>query len=360
MVIKTLIDWCVKSCKVVQSVIFDAPHSQLICYLSLSQGETHMKIKQTRTLKCTVALGVVLLILCTPISSLSWGAGGHMMTAQIAFDRLNPRAKAQVRKLLAIKVVVKLDDGTKPTLSAKSQAAVAAATAKTRDFVNASHWLDDLRSAEELYDKKNPQNFGDIHFVDTPFSDDGTALPPVPARNILTELNRSVDILKTSTDDNARAQALRFIIHFVGDIHQPLHCATRVRKNQKDGDQGGNFVKDITVAKNLHSYWDGGLGTFPKQGPNFAPPSLASVSTAVKRIVAANPASAAGINLNDPTNFQSWANESFELAKTRAYDGMESGKPPTASYRKEGVKVANQRVAWGGYRLAALLNSIWP
>jgi hypothetical protein len=321
-----------------------------------------MKLKQTRTFKCTVALGVVLLILCTPISSLSWGAGGHMMTAQIAFDRLNPRAKAQVRKLLAIKVEVKFDDGTKPTLSAKSQAAVAAATARTRDFVNASHWLDDLRSAEELYDKKNPQNFGDIHFIDTPFSDDGTALPPLPPRNIVTELTRDVEILKTSTDDNARAQALRFIIHFVGDIHQPLHCATRVRKNQKEGDQGGNLVKDITVAKNLHSYWDGGLGTFPKQGPppNFAPPTLASVSSAVKRIVAANPASAAGINLKDPTNFQAWADESFTLAKDVAYKGMETGTTPTAAYRKKGVKVVDQRIAWGGYRLAALLNSIWP
>ena len=321
-----------------------------------------MKTKQTRTFKCTVALGVVLLILCTPISSLSWGAGGHMMTAKIAFDRLNPRAKAEVKKLLAMNVKVKLADGTQPKLSPKSKAAVAAATAKSKDFVNAAHWLDDLRSAKELYDRNNPQNFGPLHFVDTPFSDDGTALPPLPTPDIITELNRNVDILKTSADDNARAQALRFVIHFVGDIHQPLHCATRVRKAQRQGDQGGNLVKNITVAKNLHSYWDGGLTTFPREGPppNFAPPSLASVSAAAKKIVAANPDSAAGINLNDPTNFQAWADESFELAKDVAYNGMETGKTPSAAYRKKGVQVVDQRVAWGGYRLAALLNSIWP
>ena len=318
-------------------------------------------MQRIRLFRTTVALGVACLILCMPSLSLGWGAGGHMMVAQIAFARLNSHAKAEVAKLLAIKVKVKLADGTQPKLSAKSKASVAAATAKSKDFVNAAHWLDDLRSAKELYDKKNPQNFGPLHFVDTPFSDDGTALPPLPTPNIITELNRDVDILRTSSDDNARAQALRFIIHFVGDVHQPLHCATRVRKDQREGDQGGNFVM-ISGAKNLHSFWDGGLRNFPPEGPppQFVPPSLAKVAAATKKIVAANPDSDPAIKLNDPTNFQSWADESFALAKDVAYNGMETGTTPSAAYRTKGVQIAQQRVAWGGYRLAALLNSIWP
>ena len=162
------------------------------------------KEKTRRVFRSRVAIGLVCLILITPTLSLGWGAGGHMMTAQIAFDRLNPRAKAQARRLLAIAI--------NP----------AAVTQRSRNFINAAHWADDLRPFPEF------DSFKELHFIDKPFSEDGTALPTVPPPDIVTALEENVNILKTSTDDNARAQALRFIIHFVGDIHQPLHCATRV------------------------------------------------------------------------------------------------------------------------------------
>jgi hypothetical protein len=64
------------------------------------------------------------------------------------------------------------------------------------------------------------------------------------------------------------------------------------------------------------------------------------------------------VNLKNPFNFSGWADESFALAKTVAYKGLTA--TPTAAYKKKALQVANQRVAWGGYRLAALLNSIWP
>ena len=312
-------------------------------------------MQRIRLFRTTMALGVACLILWMPSISLGWGAGGHMMVAKVAFDRLSPHAKTEVAKLLAIKVKVKLPDGTQPTLSTKSKGLLAAATAKSKDFVNAAHWPDDLRPITEL------DPFKPLHFIDTAFSDDGTALPTLPTPDIVTELNRDVDILKNSTDDNARAEALRFIIHFVGDVHQPLHCATRVSSANPQGDRGGNLVTIKGVGpKNLHSYWDSGLATFPPGGPNFAPPSLAAVAAAAKKAVAANPDTAPGLNLNDPTNFQSWADESFKLAKDVAYKGIKSGSTPSTAYRANGAKVASQRVAWGGYRLAALLNSIWP
>jgi S1/P1 nuclease len=307
-------------------------------------------MKQRRLFGRTIAFGVGCLILCTPTISLGWGAGGHMMVARIAFGRLNPRAKAQVAKLLAINV-------TRPGLSPKSQRLLAAANAKTKDFVNAAHWADDLRPITEF------DSFKELHFIDTPFSDDGTALPSVPTPTIINALQDDVNTLKTSTDDNERAQALRFIIHFVGDIHQPLHCTTRVSATMPNGDRGGNQVS-IKLSKkkktNLHSYWDGGLATFPPTGPNFAPPPLSSIGPAVAKAVAGNPATNPDIKLDDPTNYQAWADESFALAKDKVYPGIANGGTPTNTYRTKGIKVARQRVAWAGYRLAALLNSIWP
>jgi len=296
-----------------------------------------------RRFKVQIMIGIVCITLLMPTLSLGWGAGGHMMVAKIAFDRLNPRAKAQANMLLAIPI--------NP----------AGISRKSPDFVNAAHWADDLRPVAEF------DPFKELHFIDTPFSTDGTTLPALPTPNIVTALEEQVNILRTSTDKNAQAQALRFIIHFVGDIHQPLHSATRVDSAHPDGDRGGNLVK-ITImgangkkkSTNLHSYWDGGLTTFPPTGANFAPPALSSIPAAVTKAKAGNPDSAPGLNLNDPANFQAWADESFDLAKTVVYPGITNNGKPTAAYNTRGIKTARKRVAWGGYRLAALLNSIWP
>jgi hypothetical protein len=305
-----------------------------------------MKNKNPRRLfHSAIAIGAVCLTLCMPSLSLAWGPGGHMMTAQIAFDRLNPRAKAQAKMLLAIPI--------NP----------AAVSAKSKDFVSASHWADDLRSSP-AFDFLKP-----VHFIDKRFSTDGTRLPAIPAPNIVTALRDNVKILRTSTDKTARARALRLIIHFVGDIHQPLHCADRVSRALPDGDQGGNLVTiKVTDAHgnlrsiNLHSYWDGGLESFPKGGPppQWLPPPLSQIPPAAALARKANPPTDRALKLNDPFNYPAWANESFVLAKTVVYPGTSNGMQPSAAYRSKGVKVARQRAAWGGYRLAALLNSIWP
>jgi hypothetical protein len=290
--------------------------------------------------KSKVVVGLLAIMLCAPSLSLGWGAGGHMMVARIAFKRLNPRAKAQALALLARPI--------NPV----------AISAKSKDFVNAAHWADDLRPFAEF------DSFKPLHFIDKPFSSDGTPLPtdlPEPD-NVIKALEDNVNILKTSTDKDAQAQALRLIIHFVGDIHQPLHCATRVSSALPESDRGGNLVS-ITVAgkkTNLHSYWDGGIGRFPKTGPNFAPPPLSQIPAAAAKAMAGNPDTDPKLKLDDPFNFSAWADESFALAKSVAYKGMKNDVKPSSKYNAASLKVARKRVAWGGYRLAALLNTIWP
>jgi S1/P1 Nuclease len=302
-------------------------------------------VSNPRSFKSRIAICLLGLMLCTPSLSLGWGAGGHMMVASIAFKRLNPRAKAKAKELLAIPI---------------DPAGVAV---KSKDFVNAAHWADDLRPFAEF------DSFKPLHFIDQPFSTDGTALPadlPEPD-NVVKALGDNVNILKTSTDKNAQAQALRLIIHFVGDVHQPLHCATRVDSAHPEGDRGGNLVS-IKIpgtngqlkTTNLHSYWDGGIGNFPKTGASFAPPPLRQIGPAAAKAMRGNPATNPALKLDDPTNFDAWAQESLEFAKSVAYMGMKDGATPSAAYNARALKVARQRVAWGGYRLAALLNSIWP
>jgi hypothetical protein len=302
-----------------------------------------MKYLSKPTLRIYLALLLCLLLLSS--DALSWGPGGHMIVAKIAYARLNPRAKAEVNRL------IKLD--IEPT----------AITAKSLDFVNASHWPDDLRP-DEAFSNTLP-----LHFADFPFSADGTGLPTdLPdAENVITALQKYAKILKTSSDDNQKAEALRFIIHFVGDIHQPLHCSTRVTANLPEGDRGGNLFKIKLVGTDgkaqlvkLHSYWDGGGYDFPKAGPNFAPPPLSQITPAARRITAEFPDSDPAWKAGGVEDFAGWAKESTELAESVAYAGLSSKGRPSSAYKKQAVKTADQRVAWAGYRLAELLNSIWP
>jgi hypothetical protein len=294
--------------------------------------------------KLAVVCAVVFCLVVPMQNTYAWGPGGHMMVAKIAYKRLNPKAKAQIDKLIAIKI--------EPV----------SITSRSLDFVNAAHWPDDLRP-EEAFAFSLP-----LHFVDIPFSSDGTTLPTdLPeSQNIVTALKHYVAVLKSNANDNQRAQALRFIIHFVGDIHQPLHCATRVSHDNEEGDRGGNLVSVKIPGKNgrlqtvkLHSYWDGGIGDFPKAGANFAPPPLSQITPAVTKVLKENPDTDPGWKAGGAFDFQAWADESDALAKSTAYNGITPNKAVSKSYNTAALKAARKRVAWGGYRLAELLNEIF-
>lgn len=293
--------------------------------------------------KRALSIVIACAVLCMPSLSFGWGAGGHMMTAHIAFERLNPTARAKAEELLAIPI--------DPS----------AVTSTSLNFVNASHWADDLRSLSE-FDSLKP-----LHFVDRFFTWDKSRLPKIDPNNILKALEDNVKILKTSNDKAAQARALRLIIHFVGDIHQPLHCTAKVSKADREGDQGGNFFKIKIVGddgeltdSNLHSYWDSGIGAFPPTGPNFAPPPLETIAPAAELATRRNPPTVRALRLHHPFNYNAWSKESFALGRNVVYVGIREGRKPTPAYNVRALRVARQRVAWGGYRLGALLNAIWP
>jgi hypothetical protein len=221
------------------------------------------------------------------------------------------------------------------------------------NFIKASTWADDIKGLPEYSPAVNQ-----LHFINNQVPKPGEVLTP----NIVTALRDYVNTLQTGSTLQARAEALRFIIHFVGDIHQPLHCAVRVDA-KGIGDQSGNRVF-IQVADSsgrlrtdrLHGYWDAGLNTFE-----------GSTDTIATRIENANPDQEPNMQI-DPINFnfQNWSDESFKLAKDVAYAGVPTvtdSKSPyrvTATYRARAVTVVNQQIARSGYRLAKLLNAIWP
>jgi hypothetical protein len=280
---------------------------------------------------------------CFPVPCHAWGPGGHMIVARLAFDHLHPTAKKNVEQLLAVPI--------KPFQI----------TSESTNFVEAAHWADDVRPLNGF------EFSGDLHFIDYPFSPDGTPLPeelPKP-ENIVKGLRHYLKVLKSKADDSDRAEALRFILHFVGDIHQPLHCVSRVTRQLPDGDKGGNdfFIttrdeEGTRRRTKLHSFWDGGLGSFPRMRAHFEPPPLDEVDAAADSIAQEFPFDDQA--WRSQTALASWAKESKKLAQDVAYKNLVERQEPTKQYVDAGTTVARRRVAWAGYRLATLLNQIWP
>jgi hypothetical protein len=149
-----------------------------------------------------------------------WYDEGHRLVARLAETRLTPRAAEAVRDLLG-----------------------------GQSLADASVWADQIRGLR--------RDTAPLHFVNIPLASD-TYLPARDCpggRCIIAAIERDERVLADASAPAARrAEALRFLIHLIGDLHQPLHVADA-------GDRGGNDrpVTFLGTSRNLHQVWDGEL-----------------------------------------------------------------------------------------------------
>jgi len=306
-----------------------------------------------------VAMGVMLAgALAWPAAA--WNFHSHMSIGCVAYQNLKPRTRARVNQLLRLNPYY-------PKWEAMIPAGSSPADKDLMIFMIATTWPDQLRNDPEYHDDgpqggnrpggpEASQNIGYAdhlrhkywHFVDLPFSQDGTALPETPAPNAQTQIAAFRAALGSSASDDVKSYDLTWLLHIVGDVHQPLHCTTRVRQGQPHGDAGGNSVKVCApeCTWTLHWYWDS------PQGANNAP--IAEVIAASKALPPA-PKKVARIRKESV-----WVAEGFRLAQQVVYVapvGPEGG-PYTldASYEAAARALTLRQVALAGARLANLLN----
>ena len=262
---------------------------------------------------------------------LAWNAQGHMLVAEIAYNHLDPAVKTQCDALIAVPV--------------------ANASSINSNFVTAGCWADDIKSFTSAYNN--------WHFIDLPFSLDGTPTNGVAndPSNVVWAINQSIATLQDhNASQSNQAVALRFLIHFVGNIQQPLHASTAVWSTETGGDAGGNFFNLTGFWSNLHSLWDGGGGF---NSNSLSRPLSLDSQTALSNKVAAIEADypyarSVGI-IPDPMD---WAIESQTIAQTNSYVGITLGGAPSSNYLSTAQAAAEQRLAIGGQRLANLLNTL--
>jgi S1/P1 Nuclease len=311
----------------------------------------------------------VLAILCLAVLAVSspaaaWNDKGHMAVAYVAYQQLTPAVRARADQLLRLNPFyqrwLRMIPSTVPT----SQRNLAV-------FMIAATWADQIKLDSAYRDDgteggnrpgggaESSRNIGyaDMlrhkywHFVDRPFSDPaGLRLPSVPVPNARDRIVLFLSVLASPAADSLKSYDLTWLLHIVGDVHQPLHDVTRVTTGRLDGDAGGNGVAICldpvcSPRTNLHSVWDGLLGRED---------DVASAIDAARRLPAANTPRARGL---DPGQ---WVEEGFTIAKSEVYRSpvLGGGGPYmlTDGYKTRAWQVAELQISVGGTRLAAVLN----
>jgi hypothetical protein len=300
-----------------------------------------------------------LILASTVAPALAWNDQGHMMVAAIAFDQLTPKTKSRVGQLLGLnKYPTKGTNDAGPTDKAKA-AFIVAATAPDAIKLDRTQFKDD--GEDPTNTKRAPEagrnsGFDDTymhkywHYIDVPFSTDGTRLVQPPKINAQERIALFRKTLVSNAPDAEKAFDLVWLLHLVGDIHQPLHAASRFTQtgNKTKGDTGGNAVT-LCVSPcrdELHAFWDDVLG------------KSENVSSAINAALGLPKADQSQALLSSEAI---WVQESFQAAQKWAYAApVGAGNGPftlNASYKADAKKQAAERVALAGARLARLLNT---
>ena len=335
------------------------------------------------------ALLCAFVILVVPFQGFGWGDVGHRVVARIASRYLSPQARAAVAQLLRVDStsnrsyytatcadVLALAD--QPTLS----------DAETARFVETglaciASWADPPVKDQRLYTSN-------WHFVDIPVSMNGPNGPVLSSFDVAREcrmndkrgdcaflaLKRLSPVAGNEAElAISRAEALKFIVHIIGDLHQPLHCITDKQNiNGSDpGDFGGNLKKvqfnvpawDGNAHKdknarwgspwNLHSVWDEGLIDAYMKINNLT--QDAYVTLLLKPVIQ-HPETLPHLQSGD---LPAWMKESYSVAVNSAYklpqlDSTYHGYILTPAYYDSNHDVVNHQLLTGGVRLAAFLN----
>jgi hypothetical protein len=295
----------------------------------------------------------------------AWNSFGHMAVGWVAYQHLNPDTKAAVNKLIAQNPSYQKWKSALPSgLSSDDQSLYL--------FMIATTWPDQIKS-DSSYQNDGPDggntppatgattNIGYSdkarhkywHFIDEPFSPDHTALPPIPYPSAETEIAVFRQTLESSqATPPLQSYDLVWLLHLMGDIHQPLHCAARFTNTRPKGDSGGNGVKfcpvsDQSCSSNLHAFWDDLLGPF-----DGTPQQVAAVAAALAPVT---------VSPND-LDVHTWVEESFQLAQSAVYVNppIQNGAGPyfyDETYTKNALAIAQKRVVQAGLRLANILNT---
>jgi len=291
------------------------PESPGVAAISVSLRLTMLGCSRRARGMARAAVCALPVLFALTAHALAWGSEGHHIAAEIAEQFLEPSTAHQVRELLAV------DNET--------------------TLAQASTWADEIRP-------QRPET-ARWHYVNIPINPPDGTPPAYDARRdcptgdcVVAKISAFETVLRDkSAPPRQRLEALKWIVHLVADINQPLHCAD----NQ---DRGGNEVHVDFMGRrtNLHAVWDSGIL------------SAAHISDerayALELAHSISPSEAEKWRSGTPAD---WADDSYGVARNLIY-GVWPHDPGVlpASYEQKGIYVVQVQLEKAGVRLAAVLN----
>ena len=289
----------------------------------------------------------ILLIVFLLISrglSLAWSSPGHMTIAAIAYRELSDSQRQAVTELLK-------HHPDYPKWKDNYTMSGSDFDFDTFIFMRASTWPDEIRR------RGNPYDHPEWHYVDYPLEppDFPEKPSPFPTNDILYGISQSEIIIRdTNSSSEVRAAYFSWLIHLVGDIHQPLHCSTLVTTNYPApaGDRGGNefYVRPAEAPVTLHSIWDRALGATVNVRAQY------NYAIAICAVYSRTNL----VELSRHKIPESWSIESRAIAIEDAYlrgslkgSNEAADAPPLPDgYTKQMKMISERQAALAGYRLA--------
>jgi hypothetical protein len=266
-------------------------------------------------MRTPIRMALVALVL-SPALAFGWGGEGHRTVCGVAWQRLSPDGRTFADRLLG--------------------------TRDMKSFVDACVWADSVRS-----DRPATYNY---HFINIPAGSKGMNMGRDCAAPKRCAPWAIVHYARIMADANAaaidRREALMFVLHFVGDLHQPLHAG-------RPGDRGGNDVAvdffgdagDAQRRNNLHSVWDSQM--LRRAGVEWGATSH-RLNNEVSRDEARE---------WETLDIADWSNESYRVCEEFVYGKLRADGRIRNTYFKPALGIAEVQMQKGGVRLAHLINS---
>lgn len=303
-----------------------------------------------RRYKSILFVAVLYLLSATPASA--WDDIGHEVVAYIAWQHMTPEARSAVIDLMR---VTSLESGLAPLFPSSGGAPDLQARIF---FMRASTWPDIVRS-DAMPTRRARYHRSNWHYINYFWDEqDGTPhdredIQPAET-NIVERLEHLVSLVQNEALPKAqRGLYVAWILHLVGDLHQPLHTSARITDVEPRGDQGGNLFK-LADDESLHWYWDSILDrSFERPHRQRDEDYAASIATT---LMAAFPPP----QQDAPAAYAQWAQAGYETAKKDIYlPSLERGEQPSETYRQHAYEIAAPAIVLAGHRLATLLNNLF-
>ena len=251
---------------------------------------------------------LLIFVICIQTISASedWGKTGHRATGEIAQKYLSKKAQREIDKLL-----------------------------KGQSLAFVANYGDDIKS-DGAYRSYSPW-----HYVNFPFDSTYESHPKSKKGDLIQGIFTCIEILKNETSTEAeKLFHLKMLVHFIGDLHQPLHVGLAE-------DKGGNDrqVKWFKKGSNLHTVWD----TTMIEDYNMSYTELATNATKLSK---------PQLEELQKGSVVDWMYDSRNLCK-QVYENTEKGDKLGYKYMYDYMDVVRSQLQKGGIRLAVLLNDIF-